>query len=73
MIYLVVSDEKAMEDFSELKTGVSEMLEYGQEFVMGHQLTDGNKTETFSQKIEKEMSKTDEKDEEDDVVINDEF
>ena len=49
------------------------MLEYGQEFVMGLQLTDGNKTETFSQKIEKEMSKTDEKDDDEEIILNEDL
>ena len=36
------------------------MLDYGQDFIMGHQLGDGNKTEeaTFSEKIQKEMKKS---------------
>jgi hypothetical protein len=45
MIFQFFQDEKNIEDLKDLKGGIQDLLDYGQDFIMGHQLGDGNKTE----------------------------
>jgi hypothetical protein len=59
--YQFFQDEKNLKDLKILGGGISDLLEYGEDFILGHQLGDGNKTEsasTFSEKIQMEMKKS---------------
>lgn len=60
MTYQFFKDEKNLEDLKDLKGGIEDLLDYGQDFIMGSQLGDGNKTAeaSFSEKIKEEMKKS---------------
>jgi len=46
-------EEKIYEDYEELRAGFNEFIEYGEDFLIGNQLSDGNHTQsqTFDQKL----------------------
>ena len=69
MCYQFTQDEKNMEDLRDLaENGLTDLFEYGQEFMVGNALGDGSKkddnstsgrarTETFAEKYRKELKK----------------
>jgi len=44
IVYQFFQDEKNLEDLKDLKGGIEDLLDYGQDFIMGSQLGDGKKT-----------------------------
>ena len=48
-------EEKIYEDYEELRAGFNEFIEYGEDFLIGNQLSDGNRTQTFDEKLKQEM------------------
>jgi hypothetical protein len=63
LIFQFFQDEKILKDLKVLGGGISDLLDYGEDFILGHQLGDGNKNKTesestFSEKIQAEMKKS---------------
>lgn len=45
MAYLFASEEKNIEDLKDLGAGLNDLLDYGADFIIGNQLSDGKETE----------------------------